>query len=66
MCAYLFVNPTRGSKDIERTQKRDGYTDGRTDRRTDRRTDGRTDRRSDGRTTQLNIILVCLILWNDA
>jgi len=32
ICAKLFVNPTRGSKDIERT----GKCDGRTDRLTDR------------------------------
>jgi len=31
----FFVNPTRGSKDIERTRKRDGQTDGRTDTQTD-------------------------------
>jgi len=31
----LFVNPTRGSKDIERTRKRDRQTDGRTDTQTD-------------------------------
>jgi len=31
----LFVNPTRGSKDIERTRKCDGQTDGQTDRLTD-------------------------------
>ena len=35
MCAKLFLYPTRGSEDIERTRKRDG--------RTDRRTDGRVD-----------------------
>ena len=35
ICAKLFVNPTRGSKDIERTRKRDGQTDGRTDGQTD-------------------------------
>jgi len=34
ICAKLFENPTRGSKDIERTQKCDGRTDGRTDRQT--------------------------------
>ena len=27
ICAQLFVNPTSGSKDIERTRKRDGQTD---------------------------------------
>jgi len=32
ICAKLFVNPTRGSKDIERTRKRDGQTYGQTDR----------------------------------
>jgi len=31
MCAKLFENPTRGSKDIERTRKCDGRTDGQTD-----------------------------------
>jgi len=31
ICAQIFVNPTRGSKDIERTRKRDGQTDGQTD-----------------------------------
>jgi len=32
ICAKLFVNPTRGSKDIERTRSvTDGQTDGRTD-----------------------------------
>ena len=31
ICAKLFENPTRGSKDIERTRKCDGRTDGRTD-----------------------------------
>ena len=31
ICAKLFVNPTMGSKDIERTRKRDGQTDGQTD-----------------------------------
>ena len=35
ICAKLFENPTRGSKDIERTRKCDGRTDGRTDRQTD-------------------------------
>jgi len=35
ICAKLFVNPTRGSKDIEWTRKRD--------RQTDRQTDGQTD-----------------------
>jgi len=30
MCAKLFVNSTRGLKDIDRTQKRDGQTDGQT------------------------------------
>ena len=34
ICAKLFVNPTRGSKDIERTRKCDGQTDGRTDGQT--------------------------------
>ena len=43
ICATLFENPTRGSKDIERTRKCDGRTDGRTDGQTDGRTDGRTD-----------------------
>jgi len=33
ICAKLFVYPTRGSKDIERTRKRDGQTDGQTDNR---------------------------------
>ena len=32
ICAKLFENPKRGSKDIERTRKCDGRTDGRTDR----------------------------------
>jgi len=32
ICAKFFVNPTRGSKDTERTRKRDGQTDRRTDR----------------------------------
>jgi len=36
ICAKLFVNPTRGSKDIERTWKCDTQTDGLTDGRTDR------------------------------
>ena len=31
ICAKLFEKPTRGSKDIERTRKCDGWTDGRTD-----------------------------------
>ena len=31
ICAKLFVNPTRGSKDIERTRKCDGQTDRQTD-----------------------------------
>ena len=31
MCAKLFVNPTRGLKDIERTRKHDEQTDGKTD-----------------------------------
>jgi len=35
ICEQLFVNPTRGSKYIERTRKRDGQTDRRTDGRTD-------------------------------
>jgi len=35
ICAKLFENPTRGSKDIERTRKCDGRTDGRTDGQTD-------------------------------
>ena len=39
ICAKLFENPTRGSKDIERTHK----CDGRTDRRAGGRTDGQTD-----------------------
>jgi len=30
--AKLFVNPTSGSKDMERTRKRDGQTDGQTQR----------------------------------
>jgi len=34
ICAKLFVNPTRGSKDIERTRKCYGQTDRRTDRQT--------------------------------
>jgi len=38
ICAKLFVNPTIGSKDIERTRKCDGRTDGQTDGRTDRQT----------------------------
>jgi len=42
ICAKLFVNPTRGSKDIERTRKRDGQTD----RQTDRQTHGRTNRQT--------------------
>ena len=37
--AKLFVNPTRGSTDIERTRKCDGQTDGRTDGQTDGQTD---------------------------
>ena len=45
--AKLFVNPTRGSKDIERTRNTVRQTDGRTDRRTDRRTDEQTDRQTD-------------------
>jgi len=44
--AKLFVNPTRGSKDIERTRRRDGQTD----RQMDRRTDGQRDRRTDRQT----------------
>ena len=44
ICAKLFVNPTRGSKDIEQTQKCDGQTNRRTDGRTEGRTDGQTDR----------------------
>jgi len=36
ICAKLFENPTRGSKDIERTRKCKRRTDGRTDGRTDR------------------------------
>ena len=36
ICAKLFVNPTRGSKDIERTRKCGGQTEGQTDRQTDR------------------------------
>ena len=32
MCTTLFVNPTMGSKDIERIRKRDVQTDGHTDR----------------------------------
>jgi len=32
ICAKLFVNPIRGSKDIERPRKRDGQTDGQRDR----------------------------------
>ena len=28
ICAKLFVNPTRGSKDIDQTRKRDIQTDG--------------------------------------
>ena len=32
----FFENPTRGSKDIERTRKRDGQTGGLTDGHTDR------------------------------
>ena len=43
---WLFENPIRDSKDIERTRKRDGQTD----RQTDGRTDGRTDGQTDGRT----------------
>ena len=31
ICAKLFENPTRGSKDIERTRKCDERMDGRTD-----------------------------------
>ena len=31
ICAKVFVNPTRGSKDIERTRKREGQTYGQTD-----------------------------------
>ena len=46
ICAKLFVNPTRGSKDIERTRKCDGQTDG--------RTDGRTDRQRSVKTAELN------------
>jgi len=54
ICAKLFENPTRGSKDIERTRKCDGRTDG--------QTDGRTDGRTDRQTTELKTI--CLpILW---
>ena len=34
ICAKLFENPTRGSKDIERTRKCDGRMSGRTDGRT--------------------------------
>jgi len=32
MCAELFVNSNRGSKDIERTRKHDEQTDRQTDR----------------------------------
>jgi len=32
MCTKFFVNPTMGSKDIERIRKRDVQTDGQTDR----------------------------------
>jgi len=39
MCAELFVSPTRGSKYIERTQKRDGQTE----RQMNRGTGGQTD-----------------------
>jgi len=35
ICAKFFVNPTRGSKDTERTRKRDGQTDRQTDGQTD-------------------------------
>jgi len=41
ICAELFVDPTRGSKDIEPTRKRDGQTDGQTDRLTNKQTDNR-------------------------
>jgi len=59
-CAKLFVNPTRGSKGIERTGKCDRQTDGRTDGRTGRS----TDRRTDGQTTELKTI--CLpISWGE-
>jgi len=34
ICTELFVNPTRGSKDMEQTRKRDGQTDIRMDRQT--------------------------------
>ena len=42
ICAKLIENPTRGSKDIERTRKCDGWMDGRTEGRTDGWTDGQT------------------------
>ena len=41
ICAELFVDPTRGSKDIEPTRKRDGQTDGQIDRLTNEQTDNR-------------------------
>jgi len=44
ICAKIFVNPTSGLKDIERTRKRDEHTDGQTDIQTAGRTDGQTDR----------------------
>ena len=47
MCAKLFVNPTRDSKDIERTRKRGGQTYIQTDGRTERHTDGMTDGQAD-------------------
>jgi len=56
ICAELFVNLTKGSKDIERTQK--------CDRQTDRWTCRQTDRQADGQTMELNT--VCLpILWGE-